>query len=283
MLSISRLLAMLSTSISAISPKIPEYWFIFQNDQLLLINTSDTQKLLPRGSSLSLLKSHFLRQHQLGIFNNIHCYCAEIDPNYVLPQDIIPTSLRKALEILGMDWYVTAAKASSIINWDKNHQFCGRCSQPTQHKPGTFERVCNHCGLALYPRISPSMIVLIKNKDKILMSRSPHFSPGAYGLIAGFVEAGESIEDAVHREVQEEVGIKIKNLRYFGSQAWPFPDSLMIGFRADYDSGEITIDPNEIEAAGWYHYDNLPGRPSTSISIAQKLIDAFVAEQKNES
>ncbi|MCW5583038.1 MAG: NAD(+) diphosphatase, partial [Gammaproteobacteria bacterium] len=252
-----------------------------QNDRLLFMKNSQYQ--LPANDVLSNLKLHFLRQHKLGLFNKIICYCAEIDPQILLPEDIEPIPLRKALDILSIDWYVAATKASSIINWDKNHQFCGRCGKATQHKPGTFERLCNTCGLSLYPRISPSIIVLIKNKDKIIMSRSPHFPPNTYGLIAGFVEVGESIEEAVHREVKEEVGIKIKNLHYFGSQSWPFPDSLMLGFTADYASGEITIDHHELEAADWYRYDNLPGRPSSSISIAQKLIDHFVAEQNKST
>jgi NAD+ diphosphatase len=121
---------------------------------------------------------------------------------------------------------------------------------------------------------------LIHRDDQILMARSPHFPPGVYGLIAGFVEAGESVEEAVHREVKEEVGLAIKNLRYFGSQAWPFPDSLMIGFFAEYESGDLLIDHSEIEEAGWYHYDQLPGHPSVTISIAYKLIKAFIAEKK---
>jgi NAD+ diphosphatase len=250
-----------------------EFWFIFRNERLLL-----EENKLPTKDSLSRLGLQFLRQHKLGQFNNSICYCAEIDPSTALPDDMTLIPLRKAFEILGADWYVAAAKASSIINWDKNHQFCGRCGNPTIHKPETYERNCPVCGLSLYPRISPSMIVLIQHDDMILMSRSPHFPPGAYGLIAGFVEVGESIEDAVHREVKEEVGIQITNLRYFGSQFWPFPDSLMIGFIADYLSGEITIDHKEIESAGWYRYDNLPGGPSSSVSIARKLIDYYIAQ-----
>jgi len=261
-------------------PEIPEYWFIFQNDLLLLQPTNDHK--LPTNLSLSPLQPHLRRQHKLGLFNQINCYCAEITPEIALPNEIKPTPLRKAFELLGTSWYVAAAKASAVINWDKNHQFCGRCGNVTLHKSGTFERVCNACGLSLYPRISPSMIVLIQKDDNILMSRSPRFPPGAYGLIAGFVEVGESIEDAVHREVKEEVGIEIKNLRYFGSQSWPFPDSLMIGFFADYASGELTIDHHEIEAADWYRYDHLPGRPSSNISIAQKLIDHFVLAQNKK-
>lgn len=260
------------------SPEVPEYWFIFQNDRILVMKQTNGIKL-PTHTLLTELKPHFLRQFHLGIFNQINCHCAEIDASVHLQDDLNPIPLRKAFEVLGMDWYVVTAKASSIINWDKNHQFCGRCGHGTIHKQGTFERICSNCGLPLYPRISPSIIVLIKNDDKILMSRSPHFAPGAYGLIAGFVEVGESIEDAAHREVKEEVGITIKNLSYFGSQSWPFPDSLMIGFTADYASGDLTIDYKELEAADWYRYDNLPGGPSSSISIARKLIDHFIAEQ----
>ena len=218
-----------------------EYWFVFQGDKIILINENNEYKL-PDITSQSALKEHFLRQHKLGTFNHVLCYCSEIAEDSPLPPKLEPVPLRKAFEILGIDWYTASVKAYSVINWDKNHQYCGRCSHKTEHKPGTFERTCPNCGLAQYPRISPSMIVLIRKGDELLMARSPHFPPGVYGLIAGFVEVGESIEDAVHREVKEEVNIEIKNLRYFGSQSWPFPDSLMIGFIADYAGGELVID-----------------------------------------
>jgi NAD+ diphosphatase len=259
-----------------------EHWFIFQGDKLLLIEENNGHKL-PKYNPLTPPNLPFLRQYSLGTFNNFLCYCAEIDLHTPLPDHMTSVPLRKAFELLGVDWFNAAVKASTIINWDKNHQFCGRCSHLTNHTTGTFERICSNCGLAQYPRISPSIIVLIQRGDQILMARSPHFPPGAYGLIAGFVEAGESIEDTVHREVKEEVSIEVKNLRYFGSQSWPFPDSLMIGFIADYAAGEIVIDQKEIEAAGWYRYDNLPGRPSIGISIAGRLIDHFIAEQKSNT
>ena len=114
------------------------------------------------------------------------------------------------------------------------------------------------------------------------MARSPHFAPGVFGLIAGFVEIGESLEEAVFREVKEEVSLDIKNIRYFTSQPWPFPDSLMVGFIADYAGGDIQIDHREIESAGWYRYDHLPGRPSSGISIASKLLEHFIRGQKRK-
>lgn len=254
-----------------------EHWFIFQND-LLLIRKNNPELFLPP-PLLTQLKNHFFRQFSLGIFNATQCFCAELMPNILIPSEIELISLRKSFSLFDQHWYDALVKAYSVINWDRNHQFCSRCGKPTDHTPHTFERICSNCNLFFYPRISPSIIVLIKKEHQILMARSPHFHPGTYGLIAGFVEVGESIEQAVHREVKEEVNIQIKNLQYFGSQPWPFPDSLMMGFIAEYDSGEIIIDTKEIEHAGWYSKDNLPGYPSSSISIAKKLIDYFIVEQ----
>ncbi|MBA3661806.1 MAG: NAD(+) diphosphatase [Gammaproteobacteria bacterium] len=256
-------------------------WFVFQDDRLLL--TQNPQGRLPSPQQLLQLNKNFLRHFAVGQFNQIDCYCAEIATDIALPHDVIAIPLKKSFEILGHEWFVAATKSYSVINWDKNHRFCGRCGSKTIHKVGVFERICTHCQLVLYPRISPSMIVLIKRDDTILMARSPHFPPGVFGLIAGFVEMGESIEDTVHREVHEEVGIQVKNLQYFGSQSWPFPDALMIGFIADYAMGELKIDNIEIEQAGWYHYTNLPGRPSSKLSIAGRLLDHYIAEQTEPS
>lgn len=254
------------------------HWFIFQADRLLIMKQNASLKMPEK--TFSSLTSSLVRQHKLGLFNNIECYCAEVSKETILPQELSTLPLRQAFEVLERVWFGVAVKAFSVINWDRNNQFCGRCSTPTQHTISTFERICPACGLALYPRISPSVIVLIRKQDQILMARSPHFTPGAYGLIAGFVEIGENLEQTLHREVKEEVNIEIKNIRYFGSQPWPFPDSLMIGFTAEYAGGELRIDNNEIEAAGWYRYDNLPGLPSSSFSLSRKLIDHYLAEYK---
>lgn len=257
-----------------------ECWFIFQNDHLAFIKNDHDYKL-PSSSQPFSHEFPLLRKHALGTINHLSCYCAEIDSLTPLANPIAVIPLRKAFEILGEDWYSAAVKAFSIINWDKNHRYCGRCGHLTQRIEAQFERVCIACGLSFFPRISPSVIVLIKKDDHLLMARSPHFPPGTYALIAGFLEAGENIEDAIHREIQEETGICVKNLHYFGSQAWPFPDSLMIAFTADYASGKLVIDPQELEIADWYRFDNLPGRPSLSMSIANKLINYFIAEQQS--
>lgn len=256
----------------------PEHWFIFQNDQLLLKQHVAAYSF-PTEEELALLRPHFLRQHPImNTIENVY-HGAEILTDIPLPHSLVAVPLRKALNLMGVHWYGPIIKAYSVINWDRTHQFCSRCGSKTKHATLGFEHICTSCGIAFYPRISPSIIVLIRKDDHLLMARSPHFVAGAYGLIAGFVEVGETLEETIHREVMEEVQIKVKNIQYFGSQPWPFPDSLMIGFLADYASGEIVIDNKEIEDAGWYRYDNLPGRPSVSVSIAKRLIDHFVQEQ----
>lgn len=255
-----------------------DVWLIFYHSRLLILPNT---KNLPLKEDANQFRERFIREHHLGDIGNYCIHCAELHDEH-LEGDYAFVPMRQALDLLGTDWYTVATKAFSIINWDRNHQYCGRCGDVTEHKAGAYERVCTNCKLQFFPRISPSIIVLIYRGDEILMARSYHFPPNVYGLIAGFVEAGESVEEAIHRETLEETGIRIKNLRYYQSQAWPFPDSLMLGFFAEYDSGELNIDNDEIEAAGWYRYDKLPGRPSTNISIASKLIEAFIQQKDSE-
>ncbi|MFI4918733.1 MAG: NAD(+) diphosphatase [Legionellales bacterium] len=253
-------------------------WFVFSDNGLLLrCNNS-----LPDSLDVEPIKPYFQRHFNLGTLDSVNYYCAEMGKDTATPDtfDVLP--LKSALSLFNDSRYGMAVKAYSVISWDKNHQFCSRCGSTTVHQDKNFERHCSSCHLSFFPRISPSIIVLIKKDDYLLMARSPHFAPGVYGLIAGFVEVGESIEETVHREVQEEVGLQIKNLSYVGSQPWPFPDSLMLAFTADYAGGAIVIDQDEIEEAGWYKYDNLPGRPSVALSIASELINDFVKNHQEQ-
>jgi NAD+ diphosphatase len=219
-------------------------------------------------------KIHY--SHEMGNYNNIDCEVVECREKICFPQPYQWISLKTALNVIAEKWYGVITRAYHIINWHKNNRFCGRCGQHTTYITHTVERQCKHCALFFYPRISPSIIVLIHKKNQILMARKAEFNPGIYGLIAGFVEAGETLEQALHREVKEEVGLDVKNIVYFGSQPWPFPDSLMIGFTAEYADGEIVLNDKELETANWYDINHLPGYPSSSISIAQKLIDAHL-------
>jgi NAD+ diphosphatase len=254
------------------------HWFVIRDNEVLL----NQQNMLPNDIEIEPIAHLFLRRFSLGMLHKTKYYCAEIDVDSYIPDSFQAVSLRQTLSLLNVDKYGISTKAYSVINWDKNHQHCSRCGVLTQQQIQDFERRCLSCELSFFPRISPSIIVLIKQGDHVLMARSPHFPPGVYGLIAGFVEAGESLEEAVHREVKEEVGVAIKNISYFGSQPWPFPDALMVAFVAEYESGDIIMDKNEIEDAGWYRYDDLPGRPSFVISIASTLLDSFIHSCKKE-
>jgi len=167
--------------------------------------------------------------------------------------------------------------AEQVAHWHFEHQFCGRCGTKTAQIPGQRCMRCPACGLESYPRISPSMIVLVTRGDEILLARSPRFVPGVYSTLAGFAEPGESIEQCVQREVREEVALEITNLRYLGSQSWPFPHSLMLGFHAEYLSGEICIQADELEDAGWFALDKLPPLPMPQ-SIARQLIERYLQD-----
>lgn len=172
--------------------------------------------------------------------------------------------------------------AGHLMGWMERHQFCGRCARPLQWHPAERAKRCECGAPVLYPTISPCIIVLITHGDQLLLARSPRFPEGIFSTIAGFIEPGETIEHSVMREVEEEVGVKIKNLYYKGSQPWPFPHSLMIGFHAEYAGGEIAVDGEEIEAADWFDLNDLPPLPSP-ISIARWLIDDYIETRKIEA
>lgn len=177
--------------------------------------------------------------------------------------------------------WLAAGRAVQLVEWARTHRFCGRCAAETELAEGERAMRCPACGSLAFPRLSPAIITLVTRGDpgpdqEALLARGVNWQVPMYSCLAGFVEPGESLEAAVLREVHEEVGITVADPRYFGSQPWPFPNSLMIGFRADHAAGDVVCDPAEIVDAGWYRKDALPMIPS-GISIARKLIDAWVA------
>jgi NAD+ diphosphatase len=178
--------------------------------------------------------------------------------------------------------FALVGRALQIMDWDRSHQYCGRCGTPTRLKAGERARECPGCAQVHYPRIAPAVMALVRRDDTLLLARSPHFPPGMHSALAGFVEPGESLEQCLAREVREEVGIEVTNLRYFSSQPWPFPHSLMIAFNCDYAGGELTPDSSEIEAAGWFALHELPLLPNR-ISIARRLIDGTIAQMRAEN
>jgi NAD+ diphosphatase len=174
--------------------------------------------------------------------------------------------------------YKVLGYAAQIGTWAREHRFCGNCGQPTHQVVRERAMYCEPCDLRYYPRISPSMIVLVTRGDEILLGRSPRFVAGVYSTLAGFAEPGESAEDCLIREVREEVSIEVRNIQYMGSQCWPFPHSMMLGFHAEYAGGEIQCQEDEIEDAQWFNVRALPPLPA-SRSIARYLIDVYVARR----
>jgi NAD+ diphosphatase len=253
-------------------------WFVFHENQLL-INTAHPSDPVITDSVFKKLDLKIINKHEIGNFHNKICYGAEVETTHELPENLAFQPLRQAaLTVLSQELFQLAGRALQIIEWDKTHQFCGRCGVKLFVSDEERAKICPECKTQFYPRISPSIIVLIKRGKEILLARSPHFAEKIYSTLAGFIEPGESAEDAVHREVLEEVGLRIKNLKYRGSQPWPFPNSLMLGFTAEYAAGEIVIDGVEIEDAGWYSLDKLPQLPN-KISIAHELINLFIHQE----
>jgi NAD+ diphosphatase len=174
--------------------------------------------------------------------------------------------------------WTVAGRAVQLVEWDRTHRFCGRCAAATEPAAGERARRCPACGLLAFPRLAPAMIVLVTRPDdgRALLARGARFPIEMWSCLAGFVEPGETLEEAVHREVAEEVGIAVDHVAYWGSQPWPFPHSLMLGFTASYAGGELVCDPTEVAAADWFAPDDLPPIPP-GMSIARRLIDAWVA------
>jgi NAD+ diphosphatase len=248
----------------------PNYWLLRCENQLLTAIDKTGENIFPcgRASDFGNPENVLL----VGEWQGMRCYAADLDK---LPENIYGELMpvRALFSLAGAEAVYLAGRAIQLLDWQKNNRYCGRCGALTTVRTGQFAMVCPSCGLVVYPRISPAVMVLISRGDELLLARSPRFRPGVYSALAGFVEAGETLEQCAIREVLEEVGIEIANLRYFRSQSWPFPDSLMAAFFSDYAGGEIKPDPLEIEDAKWFSCSALPALPEP-VSIARQLIDA---------
>jgi NAD+ diphosphatase len=183
--------------------------------------------------------------------------------------------LRQLFGLLGDGFFRVGGYASQIVEWNQTHQYCGRCGAESVDDPEDRAKRCPRCGLKSFPRIAPAVIVAVTRGERILLARARRFPVTLYSVLAGFVEPGETLEECVAREVGEETGVEVDDLRYFGSQPWPFPHSLMIAFTAAWAGGEIRVDEREILDAGWFAADALPPIPD-KVSIARRLIDRFV-------
>lgn len=220
-----------------------------------------------------------LRYHFIGTLDGRNCFSAELPDTFNLPEEGSLKGLWDLYGHLDEDLYKVAVRALQIVDWDRTHQFCGRCGTRTINRDDVRAKECPKCKFVMFPRISPAVIVLVEKEEMVLLARAKRFPTEFYSVLAGFVEPGETLEEAIHREIKEEVGIDVKEIRYFGSQPWPFPDSLMIAFTAKYAGGEIMVDGEEIAFAGWFNSRNLPEIPKR-ISIARQLIDWYIDKHR---
>ncbi len=260
------------------------WWFAVRGGQIL-VRGEGAETAVPfadgaDGSDALGLASLSPLQY-LGALGDTPCYAVTVAGETPPPDGFAFVPLRELFGRLP-DWaFAVAGKAVQVVAWERTHRFCGQCGTPTEQVPGERATRCPNCGLTNFPRLSPATIVRIERGPELLLARGKNFPPGMYSNIAGFVEPGESLEETVAREVREEVGVEVMDIRYFASQPWPYPNSLMLGFTATYVSGEIRADETEIADARWFRWDALPNIPPP-LSIARRLIDDFVARQRGD-
>lgn len=253
-----------------------KYWFVFCKGDLLLEKTSDGRYTIPYQEEAPTPLKEWTNVHTITPFGDDDVRTYTIDgpvtdiPHYEM------CGLRASYNKLPHDLYQIAGKCQEILYWDANTRYCGVCGGPMKMHTEISKR-CTHCGKEVWPLLATAIIVLIRRGDKVLLVHARNFRGKFFGLVAGFVETGETLEEAVVREVHEEVGIKIKNIRYFASQPWPYPCGLMVGFTADYVSGELHLQRSELDDAGWFDRDHLPPVPD-KMSIARQLIDSWLEE-----
>jgi NAD+ diphosphatase len=247
--------------------------FVWRDDKIL--SRAGEPPALPTFADLMRLSIDGAR-HYLGRLEGIDCIGIRVAADTPEPAGWQWRGLRTLFLQIPDPVLALAGRAFQIVEWDRSHQFCGRCGARLRDRAGERAKECPACGLVVYPRVSPAMMVLVTRGRELLLARANRFPQAMYSALAGFVEPGESIEDCIHREVREEVGVEVDRLQYFASQSWPFPHSLMIAYTAEYAGGDMHPCDEEIVEAGWFPIDALPQLPSP-VSIARQLIDATVA------
>lgn len=254
------------------------YWFLFCKGDLLLQGSDAEGWRVPQGEASPIPLEPWQRQHRLPVLDGQACCAVRIDAP-VVAAGFRMEGLRTAYDLLPRSVYGMAGKAQEILHWDFNTRFCGVCGAPMKLHTDISKR-CTNCGKEVWPQLAAAIIVAVTRGDEILLVQSKNFRSDYMGLVAGFVETGETLEECVAREVMEETGIRVKNIRYYGSQSWPFPAGLMLGFTADYESGTLIIQRSELNKGGWFHYDRMPPIPG-KISMARSLIDHWLEQKKN--
>ncbi|MBP9786830.1 MAG: NAD(+) diphosphatase [Acinetobacter sp.] len=241
--------------------------YIFQHQNLLV----DQNLQLPEVEKLA---------SDLPLHQNDHVIARDLLENEAIPEGYQLVPIRDLIQSWSTTEFLQASRAVQLLEWRRNHKFCSHCGHVTEIHSKEYAMVCPACSYHQYPRVQPCIITIItKGDNEVLLAKSVHNKSNMYGLIAGFVEVGETLEEAVQREAFEEVGLKLKNIRYMSSQPWPFPSNLMIAFHAEYDSGEIQLQVEEISEAQFFRFDQLPEIPFKG-SIAHAMIMQIIENKK---
>lgn len=252
-------------------------WYVFFNDQLLLKKEENNQYSVPYGSQPPTLPTKYSKIHDVTLTDGTKIKTLTIDQPIEETDEWIMVGLRASYENMSLADYQAAGKASQILYWDDHSRFCPVCGSLMEQLAPIMKK-CPNCGNEMYPPVSTAVIVLIRKEKEILLVRARNFRGTFHGLVAGFLETGETLEQCVQREVLEETGLRVKNITYFGNQPWPYPSGLMVGFIADYESGEIKLQEDELCAGAFFSKENLPEIPR-KLSIARKLIDWWLENE----
>lgn len=247
-------------------------------DILVPVSAGDGHSLLIDHDMADQLKFFCERRLLLGQWQGKDCQVWELSPEAKAATDFKLVELRSLLASSGDEEFTMACRAVQLLDWQHRHQFCGTCGSAMESASSEHSMRCDPCNVSNYPRISPCVIVVVTRGDHCLLARQPNWPEGRFSTLAGFIEAGESAEQALHREVLEEVGVEITNIRYVGSQSWPYPGQLMLGFIADAVTDEIVVDGVEISEANWCRYDDLPFYVPPPSIMSGRLIKQFVDE-----
>lgn len=255
-----------------------KYYFVFCKGDLLLERLADGSFTIPCGEEPPTEVAPHANVMDVATLDGVEVKTYRIDEPVAASERYEMCGLRASYYKLPRDLYLKAGKCEELLYWDSNTHYCGVCGAPMAMHTAISKR-CTKCGKEVWPQLSTAIIVLVHRGDEVLLVHAKNFKGNFYGLVAGFVETGETLEDAVHREVMEETGLEITNLRYFGSQPWPYPCGLMVGFEADYVSGDIKLQQSELASGAWFGIDNLPTIPE-KLSIARRIIDAWLARSR---
>ena len=255
--------------------QLEKIYLVVKGEDLLIDSVSQNLALIDndqyKWSGMAVKTEHFI-----GYLDNNSLYALELDNESLLIPETSLKPFRTLLGIIPDTYFGICSRSIQLVEWNRKNKYCGTCGSETSLHLVEKAMLCKDCYNLIYTRISPCIIVLVTDNERLLLAHNKNFPTKIFSTLAGFIEVGETVEEAIQREIFEEVSIKVKNCQYYGSQSWPFPSQLMLGFHAEYEEGDLKPDGEEIDIAEWFHYQSLPDVPPGRISISGRLIESYV-------